>query len=77
MHQEAGSIHQSHKRVDILLTGCEVSLWLAEQFASDLQRAFPNLHIKSTSSNKLLGIFGQEDITDIFLTNFLFVKQKK
>jgi hypothetical protein len=46
--------------VDILLTGCEVSLWLAEQFASDLQKAFPNLCIEAISSNKLLGLYGQE-----------------
>ena len=46
--------------VDILVTGCEVSLWLAEQFASDLQKAFPKLYIKSASSNKLLGLYGQE-----------------
>ncbi|KAI2495035.1 hypothetical protein MHU86_19467 [Fragilaria crotonensis] len=46
--------------VDILLTGCEVSLWLAEQFATDLQKAFPKLFVKVVSSNKLLGVFGQE-----------------
>ena len=46
--------------IDILLTGCEVSLWLAEQFATDLQKAFPRLRIKALSSNKLLGLFGQE-----------------
>lgn len=46
--------------VDILLSGCEVSLWLAEQFASDLQKAFPKLFIKTVSSNKMLGMFGQE-----------------
>lgn len=46
--------------VDILLTGCEVSLWLAEQFASDLQKAFPNLCVEAISSNKLLGLHGQE-----------------
>jgi len=45
---------------DILVTGCEVSLWLAEQFASDLQKAFPSLKIKSISSNKILGLFGQD-----------------
>jgi hypothetical protein len=51
----------SHRRaVDILVTGCEVSLWLGEQFASDLQKAFPGLNIVSVSSNKLLGIYGQE-----------------
>jgi len=46
--------------IDILLTGCEVSLWVAEQFASDLQKSFPKLCIKAISSNKLLGLYGQE-----------------
>eukprot|EP00536_Pseudo-nitzschia_multiseries_P000329 jgi/Psemu1/233447/estExt_Genewise1.C_40265 len=46
--------------VDILLTGCEVSLYLAEQFASDLKKAFPKLCIEAVSSNKLLGLYGQE-----------------
>jgi len=46
--------------VDILLTGCEVSLWLAEQFASDLQKAFPKLVVRCVSSNKFLGLHGQE-----------------
>jgi hypothetical protein len=46
--------------IDILLTGCEVSLWLAEQFASDLQKSFPALNIQAVSSNKLLGLYGQE-----------------
>ncbi|CAJ1922340.1 unnamed protein product [Cylindrotheca closterium] len=48
------------KAVDILLTGCEVSLWLAEQFAADLQKCFPKLNIEAISSNKLLGLFGQD-----------------
>ena len=46
--------------VDVLLTGCEVSLWLAEQFASDLHLLFPKLNIKTISSNKLLGLQGQD-----------------
>jgi hypothetical protein len=46
--------------VDILLTGCEVSLWVAEQFASDLAKSFPKLDIQAISSNKLLGLMGQE-----------------
>jgi hypothetical protein len=46
--------------VDILLTGCEVSLWLAEQFAADLSKCLSKLQIKTVSSNKLLGLFGQE-----------------
>lgn len=58
---EAHIAGKTHPRaIDILLTGCEVSLWLAEQFASDLQKAFPNLRIKAISSNKLLGLYGQE-----------------
>jgi hypothetical protein len=46
--------------VDILLTGCEVSLWLAEQWASDMHLLFPKLNIKVMSSNKLLGLQGQD-----------------
>jgi hypothetical protein len=57
----SGSLHHNKRRVDILLTGCEVSLWLAEQFASDLLKAFPHICIKCISSNKLLGLFGQDE----------------
>lgn len=46
--------------VDILVTGCEVSLWVAEQFVADLQKCFPKLFVKAISSNKILGLFGQE-----------------
>mmetsp|Transcript_44819 Transcript_44819/g.112412 ORF Transcript_44819/g.112412 Transcript_44819/m.112412 type:complete len:1579 (+) Transcript_44819:96-4832(+) len=46
--------------IDLLLTGCEVSLWLLEQFASDLAQVFPKLQVRCISSNKLLGLFGQE-----------------
>jgi hypothetical protein len=45
---------------DILLTGCEVSLWLAEQFAADLKKCFPRLSFLALSSNKILGMYGQE-----------------
>jgi hypothetical protein len=31
--------------VDLLITGCEVSLWVGEQFAADLHRVFPKLKI--------------------------------
>lgn len=58
----SGEFTPCANKVDILLTGCEVSLWLAEQFASDLQKAFPKLRIIAMSSNKLLGLYGQEDI---------------
>ena len=46
--------------VDVLLTGCEVSLWLAEQFSADLSAAFPKLIIQTMSANKVLGLWGQE-----------------
>lgn len=54
-----GTIESHVNQVDILLTGCEVSLWLAEQFAADLTKCFPKLGVKAVSSNKLLGLFGQ------------------
>jgi Ca2+-binding EF-hand superfamily protein len=46
--------------VDVLVTGCEVSLWLGEQFAADLSAMMPKLVVKTCSSNKILGLFGQE-----------------
>mmetsp|Transcript_4309 Transcript_4309/g.7220 ORF Transcript_4309/g.7220 Transcript_4309/m.7220 type:complete len:1456 (-) Transcript_4309:148-4515(-) len=55
-----GSIENHAGQIDILVTGCEVSLWLAEQFVADLQKCFPKLYVKAVSSNKLLGLFGQE-----------------
>ncbi|KAK1740349.1 hypothetical protein QTG54_009299 [Skeletonema marinoi] len=55
-----GSIENHAGQIDILVTGCEVSLWLAEQFVSDLQKCFPKLYVKAVSSNKLLGLYGQE-----------------
>merc|ERR1719473_1730163 len=45
--------------VDLLITGCEVSLWAGEQFASDLHLVFPQLRIVTMSANKLLGLLGQ------------------
>ena len=54
-----GTIECHANQVDILLTGCEVSLWLAEQFAADLSKCFPKLGVKAVSSNKLLGLYGQ------------------
>ena len=33
--------------VDILVTGVEASLWIGEQFASDLQTLFPSLRVVS------------------------------
>jgi len=56
----SGKIKRRKGSIDVLVTGCEVSLWVGEQFASDLQKAFPRLFVQATSSNKLLGLFGQE-----------------
>jgi hypothetical protein len=48
-----------HERleVDVLLTGCEASLWIGEQFASDLQDLFPALRVVAMSANKIIGTF--------------------
>ena len=55
-----GTVENHASQVDILVTGCEVSLWVAEQFVADLVKCFPKLYVKAVSSNKLLGLFGQE-----------------
>ena len=54
--REAGTHDGS---VDLLVTGFEVSLWIGEQFASDLHNAFPQLKIVTLSANKLLSQLGQ------------------
>ena len=41
--------------VDVLITGCEASLWIGEQFASDLQDLFPVLRVVAMSANKIIG----------------------
>ena len=46
---------EGERGLDLLLTGIESSLWLAEQLAADLRIIFPNASINSVSSNKLLG----------------------
>ena len=56
--------------VDLLISGCEVSLWVGEQFATDLHRVFPKLKIVTLSSNKLLGQLGQS--FPVAQTNFAF-----
>ena len=45
--------------VDVLVTGCEVSLWCGEQFSADLCLVFPQLKLEVISANKLLGQLGQ------------------
>ncbi|CAJ1406744.1 unnamed protein product [Effrenium voratum] len=44
--------------VDLLITGCEVSLWLGEQLVADLGLCFKHLVVKSISANKILGMNG-------------------
>ena len=42
-----GTVENHASQVDILVTGCEVSLWVSEQFVSDLQKCFPKLYVKA------------------------------
>ena len=37
-----------------------MSLWLGEQFAADLAMMFKGLNVKTISSNKILGLMGQD-----------------
>lgn len=39
--------------IDVLLTGVEVSLWLAEQLAADFKTLFPGLRVAAISANKV------------------------
>lgn len=39
--------------VDVLITAVEASLWIGEQFASDLQALFPSLRVVPVSANKV------------------------
>jgi hypothetical protein len=50
--------HDSSGRleVDVLVTGVEASLWIGEQFASDLQTLFPALRVVPISANKIVGV---------------------
>ncbi len=44
--------------IDVLVTGVESSLWVAEQFASDLQNLLPHLRVVAISANKVIGVLG-------------------
>ena len=41
--------------VDVLIIAVEASLWIGEQFASDLQTLFPALRVVAMSANKVIG----------------------
>ena len=51
---------RSEADVDLLITGVEVSLYVGEQFCSDIKALFPKLAVQVVSSNKVLGLLGQE-----------------
>ena len=42
--------------IDLLVSGIEASLWVAEQFASDLRAIFPQLNVDTLSANKILNL---------------------
>jgi hypothetical protein len=46
----------SDRYIDLLVAGVEASLWLGEQFCSDVKNMFPHISIATVSANKLLGI---------------------
>lgn len=54
------------RHVDLLLTGVENSLWLAEQFAEDLQALMPRLTVRTLSANAML-LALQNDIESLSL----------
>ena len=55
-HTSAATGSYDRLEVDVLVTGCEASLWIGEQFASDLQNLFPSLRIVAMSANKVIGV---------------------
>mmetsp|Transcript_74697 Transcript_74697/g.200059 ORF Transcript_74697/g.200059 Transcript_74697/m.200059 type:complete len:1216 (+) Transcript_74697:161-3808(+) len=54
--QEQDQGNGGRLEVDVLVTGVEASLWIGEQFASDLQTLFPSLRVLPISSNKIIGV---------------------
>ncbi len=50
---------------DLLISGIESSLWMAEQWAADLRIIFPQLNVVTLSANKLLG-FGDDNPSRVF-----------
>ena len=55
-HTSAATGSYDRLEVDVLVTGCEASLWIGEQFASDLQNLFPSLRVVAMSANKVIGV---------------------
>lgn len=49
--------------IDVLVTGTESSLWVGEQFASDLQNTFPHLRVTAISANKARAAIGATELS--------------
>jgi hypothetical protein len=56
--------------IDLLVAGVEASLWLGEQFCSDVKNMFPHISIATVSANKLLGI-GAHSNRKVYIAWFL------
>jgi len=61
---------------DILISGVEASLWMAEQWAADLRRIFPLINIVTVSPNKLLGL-GQHSAGKVFFPASESISEKR
>jgi len=46
--------------VDLLVVGCETSLWLAEAWCADLARAMPAVQAQAVSANKVVHLLGTD-----------------
>jgi len=57
--------------IDVLVMAVEASLWIGEQFASDLQNLFPKLRVVPLSANKIVGVFSNFQGADA-MTGFSF-----
>jgi hypothetical protein len=53
---------------DLVIGGVEVSLWMAEQWAADLRRVFPNLNITTTSTNKYVSLVSRLSISPLLIS---------
>lgn len=60
---------------DLVISGVEASLWLAEAFSADLRTIFPQANIVTLSSNKLLGL-GLPRCASVFFPGSIVVEEK-
>ena len=72
VNQEGAASAHEARNVDVLVVGCETSLWMGEQFAADLQRALPKVHAVAMSANKLVQMYGTAQ-PDVSCTGFIGV----